>query len=262
MRWLFALVLAVALNGAESRTEAFGRVLQRQLILQKRDFTRAKLRQTADRFLREASGKARFAVLEVLTKESVRMRAFDGSAEKSLTERARIGRPIGLAIARVVVVKGRGVLQIQFDSGAVEHVVLGSYTNPLVFDAGGLQVRLIQVHLTISPLMLMRYSDQKAELQCWFTAERLPGRMEATALWDGLSELTGLNNLQLWIRTTSWFAGWGSRYMPYFEPQQKVRYVDWKEAPILHIGSYSRGIDYMMLDGIENKSVLLKGPRN
>lgn len=234
-------------------------VLDRTVLTNDSKFTHDALKSVAADFVEHTSGRYRFAVLNLVTEESRRALELPTSPEslpfEKLVALSKAAARKKFNAARVIVLDGRVALQAHYKSGAIDHTLLGSYSDPVALDVDSLRLRLVEVRLFRSPSLLWRYSRAEgAELKLWFQAPRLPTKEEARMLWQQLKDLTGLSNLVVSIRRVAWWEDGSLPLIFPFENPGDIVYADWRQQPWVAIDSLARGVEYTLFDGSTNKS--------
>ena len=188
--------------------------VDRGLLVQKQDFTEAKVETLASDFLREHGADKVISLLVGVDKQQILsshhgvIRINDYSEEdpssgvaKEIESRRKLGMPTG-PLARLIAISGAGLLSIKKD-GVITERVIGGESDPTNLKESGVQYKLLHLNLTADSEAVRGYCELSVFLQ---TGSRL-SVSGLVALTRRLQVLTGVPNVETNLRRDSWFFG-------------------------------------------------------
>jgi hypothetical protein len=263
-----ALLLSVCGSVSPTRSVAAEeyrpeRVFHRAVVIQDNQFSSASIRRRAEMFAREVGDRYAVAWLDIETPSSHtaywRPAPESGTLEQFRENQQRLSKT-RLNRARVFVRSGRAVLQSRYESGVIEHTVLGNYDDPLVFRIGTCDLKLVLAGVKRCSALNRSLPSDNAfacntdTVELYFRTSRLPSRVEVADIWNYIRNEVGTDSLSLTIRRVAWCDQTPILSAPPFEDAAFTQCRDWKEEPILAVTRSAKGvIKYLLLDGRANR---------
>jgi hypothetical protein len=242
------------------------RVFHRAVVIKDNQFSSASIRRRAEMFAREIGDRYAVAWLDIETPSSQteywRPAPESGTFEQFRENQQRLSKT-RLNVARVFIRSGRAVLQARYESGLIEHTVLGNYDDPLVFRIGTRDLKLVLARVKrCTALNRLLPSDSafacnSDTVELYFRTSRLPSRVEAAEIWNYIRKEVGTDSLSLTIRRVAWCDQTPILSAPPFEDASFTQCRNWKEEPIVVVTRANGLVKCLLLDGWTNASTPL-----
>ena len=230
----------------------------------RQSFLICNVRRRAEIFAREVGDRYAIAWLDIETPSSQteywKSAPQSGTFEQFRENQQRLSKA-PLNRASVFIRSGRAVLQSRYESGVIEHTVLGNYDDPLVFRIGTCELKVVVAWVKrCSALNRLLPSDSAVAcnadtVELYFGTSRLPSGVEVAEIWNYIRNEVGTDSLSLTIRRVASCDQMPILSAPPFEDAAFTQCRDWKEEPILAIRRSATGVvKYLLLDGRANLS--------
>jgi hypothetical protein len=188
--------------------------VDRGLLVEKQDFTDAKVEAMARDFLRERAKSKVISLLVGVDQQLIFsshhgvIRIIQSSEEgsyagvaKEIESRRKLGMPIG-PLARLIAIRGAGLLSIR-TNGVITERLIGRESDPTNFEEAGVQYKLLHLNLSAGSEAVRGHCMLSVFLQ---TGSRL-SVSGLVVLTRRLQLLTGVPDVVTNLRGDSWFFG-------------------------------------------------------